>query len=119
MGNAAFNPVSTLTRADLVAMIDTPGIAALVARIMDEVRTAGESLAATITVPTADRIAQARRMGPIRSSMLQDFDRHRPLETLPLLDSVIHLAGMTGIAVPNLTTVAALVTLLDRTNQPG
>jgi 2-dehydropantoate 2-reductase len=114
LGNAAFNPVSTLTRAHLVAMIDDPEVCRIVASIMSEVLAVAQSLGARIATSVPERIAQARRMGPIRSSMLQDFLRGRSLEITPLLDVVATLGAMTDVQTPTLQMISGLVRLLAR-----
>ena len=53
-------------------------------------------------------------MGRHKTSMLQDLEAGRALETEALLGSVLELARMTDTAVPTLETVYALTTLLGR-----
>jgi 2-dehydropantoate 2-reductase len=113
LGNAAFNPVSTLTRADLVAMIDEPDVRRLIANLMEEVQAVAESLGVQLSANIPERIAQTRRMGPLRSSMLQDFLHGRSLEITPLMDVVVALGAMNGVETPALRTIAALVRLLQ------
>jgi 2-dehydropantoate 2-reductase len=81
---------------------------------MSEVRSVGEGLGAKFELSIDERVAQARRIGPIRTSMLQDFERGRVLESLPLLDVVVSLGHMTNVATPTLQIVAGLVSLLAR-----
>ena len=111
LGNAAFNPVGALTRANLAEMIDNPATAAVIKTIMTEVRGVGAALGVRFDVSPEERMAQARRMGPIRPSMLQDLERGRELEIAPLLDAVCQLGRQAGIPTPTLDTVRALLRL--------
>jgi 2-dehydropantoate 2-reductase len=113
LGNAAFNPISALTRADLSEMIDSPAIAALVKRIMAEVRAVGESLGIQFSIGPEERMAQARTLGPIRSSMLQDLEHGKTLEIDPLLQAVSTLGQITDTPTSVLDIVLALVRQLD------
>lgn len=117
LGNAAFNPISALTHATLTDMIDAPEIAAVVKRIMTEVRTVGESVGARFSVSIDERIAQAHALGPVRSSMLQDLEHGRALEINPLLQAVTTLGIMTGVPTPTLEVVLAFVRQLDRNSR--
>ncbi|HEY1429277.1 MAG TPA: ketopantoate reductase C-terminal domain-containing protein, partial [Candidatus Tumulicola sp.] len=47
------------------------------------------------------RLAYAARLDDVRTSMLQDYDAGKPLETDPMLGAVIELAERRGIDVPN------------------
>jgi 2-dehydropantoate 2-reductase len=115
IGNAAFNPISVLTRATLSDMGADEAVVAIIRLIMAEVKAVGSSLGARIVGELEERIAQSRRLGPFRSSMLQDFERGRPLETEPLIDAVIDLGRLTGVPTPTLQTIAALIGLLAKT----
>lgn len=114
LGNASFNPISALTRATLTGMIDNPEVAAVVKRIMAEVRAVGESLGARFNLSIEERVDQAHALGPIRSSMLQDLERGRALEIDPLLQAVVTLGRVTGVSTPTLDVILALVRQLDR-----
>ena len=53
-------------------------------------------------------------MGAIKSSMLQDFERGRELETAPLVDAVTALGRSAGVTTPTLDVIGALIVGLDR-----
>ncbi len=48
------------------------------------------------------RIAYAARLADVKTSMLQDYERGRPLELDPILGVVVELAARYGVAVPRL-----------------
>lgn len=54
------------------------------------------------------RPAGAERVGDHRASTLQDLEKGKPLELDVLLAAVVELAGITGVPVPTLRTVAAI-----------
>jgi len=65
-------------------------------------------------VPIERRIAGAERVGKHKTSMLQDVEAGRAMETEALLGSVLELARMTETPVPTLEAVYALTKLLGR-----
>jgi 2-dehydropantoate 2-reductase len=114
VGNAAFNPVSALTRATVTAMAEDAPVADLIRRVMNDVIAVGEAVGAKIEMTADDRIAQARGLGPVRSSMLQDALAGRRMEIAPLIGAVVEIGAMTKVQTPALDAIHALVDLLDR-----
>jgi len=113
-GNLTFNPISALTRATLVDICQYPPTRSLAAAMMTEAQAVAGKLGISFRVPIERRIAGAERVGRHKTSMLQDLEAGRALETEALLGSVLELARMTDTAVPTLETVYALTTLLGR-----
>ena len=113
-GNLTFNPISALTRATLVDICQYPPTRSLSAAMMAEAQAVAHKLGITFRVTIERRIAGAERVGRHKTSMLQDLEAGRALETEALLGSVLELARMTDTAVPTLETVYALTTLLGR-----
>jgi len=116
MGNAAFNPISALTRSLMNEIMADPNLSALVAKVMLEVKAVGQSLGTTFEISVDDRIAQSRKIGPVRTSMLQDLLAKKPLELVPLVGMVVALGHLTKVPVPASETIFALVAQLDREN---
>jgi 2-dehydropantoate 2-reductase len=116
MGNAAFNPISALTGARMNDIMADPSLAALVAKVMQEVKAVGQSLGTTFEISIDDRIAQSRKIGPVRTSMLQDLLAGKPLELVPLVGMVVALGQLTKVPVPATETVFALAAQRDREN---
>jgi 2-dehydropantoate 2-reductase len=63
-----------------------------------------------------DRIKAARMAGAHKMSMLQDFDRHRPLEIDVLLDSISAMKELVGGQTPTLNDIYALLKLRIKTS---
>jgi 2-dehydropantoate 2-reductase len=116
VGNAAFNPVSALTRATVTAMAEDPPVADLIRRVMNDVIAVGEAVGAKIEMTADERIAQARGLGPVRSSMLQDVLAGRRMEIAPLIGAVVEIGAMTNVPTPALDAIHALIDLLDRSD---
>ena len=114
MGNSAFNPISTLARARLSDIVEDPALGEVARRVMTEVRAVGTAVGGRDLVDVDTRMGQARGMGAIKPSMLQDFERGRELEIAPLLGAVTALGRSAGVPTPTLDTIAALLVGLDR-----
>src|SRR5262250_2805001 len=113
-GNCTFNPISALTHATLVDLIQFPPTRALVERMMREAQEIGEKLGVRFPVTLEKRIAGAEAVGKHKTSMLQDVEGGRPLERDALVGSVLELGRITGVATPNLTAVHACTALLAK-----
>jgi len=119
LGNAAFNPISALTRATLVAMAEDPCVHALVAEMMAESIAVAERLGSPVDIAIEKRIEGARRVGEHKTSMLQDLDARKAFELDALVGAVVELGALVGIPTPATSHVYALAHLLDRTNRAG
>lgn len=120
MGNAAFNPLSALTRKTLADLIDSPHGPALISAIMDEVREVATAVGVWIALSNERRIAGARRAGHHRTSMLQDLESGRQPELESLLGAVLELAEREHVEVPTLRAIdAATRMLFESRPRPG
>jgi 2-dehydropantoate 2-reductase len=116
-GNLTFNPISALTRSTLVDICQFPPTRSLAAAMMTEAQSVANKLGITFRLPIERRIAGAERVGKHKTSMLQDLEAGRAMETEALLGSVLELARVTETAAPAIETVYALVTLLGKEAQ--
>jgi 2-dehydropantoate 2-reductase len=114
LGNAAFNPLSALTRATLVELTDDALVESLVREMMRESLAVANALGVTLAITIERRINGARRVGAHKTSMLQDLEARKPLETEALIGCVVELGTKLGIDVPATRHVYALVKLLER-----
>jgi 2-dehydropantoate 2-reductase len=117
LGNAAFNPISALTRALMTDIMFDPGLSKMVAQVMTEVRSVGEALGAKFALSIAERLEQSKAIGPVRTSMLQDLLAGKSLEITPLVGMVVSLGRLAKVPTPTSETILALVTQLDRETQ--
>jgi 2-dehydropantoate 2-reductase len=118
-GNMTFNPMSALSRATLAAICQYSPTRELARCMMEEAQAIAHSLGITFRVPIEKRIAGAERVGHHKTSMLQDVEAGRPLETDALLGSVIELGRMTETPTPHLDAVFALTKLLEQSLAPA
>ncbi len=119
LGNAAFNPISALTRATLVEMADDALVEPLVREMMAESLAVAAALGVVPNVTIDKRIDGARRVGMHKSSMLQDAEARKPFETEAIIGAVVELGALTGVPVPATRHVYALVKLLERSLLAG
>ena len=110
-GNLAFNPLSALTRATLDVLATEPGSRGIARAMMLEGQAVGEALGARFAVDVEKRMDGAAAVGAHRTSMLQDLELGRPLETDALVGAVQELAALTGVRTP---TIDLVRTLLDQ-----
>ncbi len=116
MGNAAYNPISALTRARMDNMMANPAVADQVAKVMAETKAVGEALGAVFKEDVNAQVNRAGGFGPVRTSMLQDLLGGKPLEIVPLTGMVVTLGKLAGVPTPTCETVLALTVQLDREN---
>ena len=113
-GNLSFNPISALTHATLVAICQFPETRHLAARMMEEAQTIAQKLGVTFRVSIEKRIAGAEAVGAHKTSMLQDVEAGRSLETEALIGSILEMAKLTETPAPAIESVYALVKLLNK-----
>lgn len=108
LGNLSFNPLSVLTGATLERLAFEPGLREAARAMMAEGQAVGEALGVRFTVDLDRRLDGAGEVGAHRTSMLQDFERGRPIELDALLGAVVELGALVGVAMPVCRVVLAL-----------
>ncbi|MCP3387783.1 2-dehydropantoate 2-reductase [Bradyrhizobium sp. CCGB12] len=109
LNNAALNPVSVVTGWTLRDILGNSAARAVAAEIMEEVAAVGRALKIIQEVDVEARLAYSATFGAFKTSMLQDFEAGRTLETASLCDAVVELAKHANVPVPTLTGIIALV----------
>ncbi len=109
LGNVCFNPVSVLTGVTTDLMLDDRHLSSLFAGMMREAIAVANALGLDVTIKPDERMAQTRKLGPIKSSMLQDIEAGRPIELDAIVGSVVEIAERLGIATPFINTVFGAV----------
>ena len=117
MGNAAYNPISALTRGRMNSIMDNAPLAAQVGKVMTETRAVGEALGAVFSGSVDEQLSRSGGFGPVRTSMLQDLLAGKALEIVPLTGMVVALGKLAGVPTPTCETVLALTIQLDRETQ--
>ena len=114
-GNLSFNPISALTHATMVDICQFPGTRNLAARMMEEAQEIAGKLGIKFRHTIERRIAGAEGVGAHKTSMLQDVEAGRALETDALIGAVIELAQLTETPAHAIEAVWACTKLLGKT----
>ena len=116
LGNATFNPISVLTGATLEQMGSHAGVRAVIKTLMSEAEQVALRLGVQFPMSLDKRIEGAVAVGAHRTSMLQDYERGRPLELDALVASVAEIGRLVDVPTPTLDAVLALVKLRIEAN---
>src|SRR5881394_645965 len=114
MGNVAYNPISALTRATLIEIVQCPETRALAAAIMTEVDAVAAKLAIDMGVSVEQRLQGAEKVGQHKTSMLQDVEAGKPTELAAIVGAIIELGDKLELELPNTKSVYASVKLLEQ-----
>lgn len=113
--NVGINALTAVTGVENGKLPEHPGTLAVMKDLVDEamavVRAKKLSLTYTDAVQTV--IDVARKTGANRSSMLQDFDRHRKTEIDFINGAIVREAEKLGIPVPVNRTITNLVKMME------
>lgn len=109
IGNTSYNPVAALTGALMSEINANPGLLELIRRMMVEAIAVAEAYGCRMTVSLEERFALARKLGPVKVSMLQDIEQGRPLEIDAIVTAVAELGRKAGVATPTIDGVEALI----------
>jgi 2-dehydropantoate 2-reductase len=113
-GNMTANPVSAVTGATMEQILDDPLVRAFCAAAMREANAVGERIGCGLEQSPEDRQELARRLGPFRTSMLQDADAGRPLELDSIVGVVRDIGARVGVATPTIDALFGLARLYGR-----
>jgi 2-dehydropantoate 2-reductase len=111
LGNATFNPVSVLTGATLGQMGAHDGGHGVIRRMMLEAAAVASRLGVEFPMDIEKRIDGATKVGDHKTSMLQDYERGRPLELDALVASVTEIGRLVGVPTLAMDLVLDLVRL--------
>jgi len=108
--NLGTSTLCTITGANIAEVRSNPRLAELAARLGAEGRAIAAALGVAIErAPQRPGGGQTSGMIQHKPSMLQDYERGRPMEIDAQLMAPLALARQKGVPVPTLETVAALV----------
>jgi 2-dehydropantoate 2-reductase len=113
IGNAAFNPVTTLTRSTMGDLAGSDQAIAFLRTVMEECAAVATAVGIELPVSLDRRLEAALAVGDHRTSMLQDFEAGKRLELTCLVDAVVEVADMTGTPVPNLIALNHLTAIVE------
>jgi 2-dehydropantoate 2-reductase len=113
MGNVAYNPISALTGATLIEIVQCTETRELAVAIMREAESVAEKLGIELGVSIEQRLAGAEKVGHHKTSMLQDIEAGRPTELEAIVGAVVELGEKIGVDLPNTKSVYERVKLLE------
>ncbi len=112
LGNAAFNPISALTRGRISEIMDGPAVD-LVKQVMTEVHAVAERLGCNVSETVEQKMEHGRGLGNAKTSMLQDLEQGRPMEITPLTRAITLLGRMADVPTPANDILLSLISQLD------
>ncbi|MEK9969667.1 MAG: 2-dehydropantoate 2-reductase [Ferrovibrio sp.] len=113
-GNLSYNPVSVLTHGTLEGLSRDADARRVLREMMVESQHVGEALGITFPITPDQRMDVAEKVGPHKTSMLQDLEAGRPMEVGGLIGVIAELARKLDIATPTIDTVLALLKVRAR-----
>lgn len=108
LGNACFNPVSLLTGSATDILIDDARVNRMFQAMMRELLAMGEAIGLPLSISPPERLAITRKLGNVKTSMLQDVEAGRAVELDSILGAAVEIAEELGKPAPLLETVYAL-----------
>ncbi|MFN4165005.1 MAG: 2-dehydropantoate 2-reductase [Ferrovibrio sp.] len=113
-GNLSYNPVSVLTHGTLEGLSRDPDARSVLGKMMEESRQIGQALGIDFPLTIEQRMGAAEKVGPHKTSMLQDLEAGRPMEICALIGVIAELAQKLRIDTPTIDTVLALLKVRAR-----
>lgn len=113
IGNAAFNPITTITRATLGGLAASPHAVGFVRTVMEECAGVAAALRIELPVSLDRRLEAGLAVGDHRTSMLQDWEAGKPLETDCMTAAVVEIARMVDVPVPNVQALHELTKAVE------
>ncbi|MCA6215955.1 2-dehydropantoate 2-reductase [Ideonella sp. B7] len=100
IANLTSNPLSVVTGATLEEIYTRDSLLPTVRAVMHEVMLAASAYGARLEIDPIEFIQLGAAMGPVRTSMLQDLERGRPLELAAIGDAMVELGAHYGLPMP-------------------
>jgi 2-dehydropantoate 2-reductase len=113
IGNAAFNPLTTVTRATMGDIGTSTHAVALARAVMTECAAVASALGVELPVSIDRRLEAALAVGNHKTSMLQDWEAGKPLETGCMTGAIVEIADLVGVPVPSTRVLHALAEAVE------
>jgi 2-dehydropantoate 2-reductase len=111
-GNMTMNPMSALTGATMDRMLDDPLVRGYASAVMLEAKAIGARIGCTIDQSPEQRHEVTRKLGAVKTSMLQDVEAGRPIELAALVGAVKEIGQHLQIDTPHLDALLGLTRLM-------
>jgi 2-dehydropantoate 2-reductase len=106
--NISSNPLSVVTQTTLEQLYGQPDLREVAGQIIAETLQVAAAYGAKVVIDQAKFLELGQAMGPVRTSMLQDFERGRTLELAAIGDAVLELAQRFELPMRVTRTVLSL-----------
>jgi 2-dehydropantoate 2-reductase len=113
LGTLSFNPIGALTHATILEICKCAETRQLATIMMKEAQKVAEKLGVSMRHTIDKRTEGAEAVGAHKTSMLQDAEAGRPLETEALIGAILEIGKLTDTPTPTIESVYALIKLLD------
>jgi 2-dehydropantoate 2-reductase len=108
IGNAAFNPITTITRATMGELARSPSATECARAVMEESGAVAGALGVELPVSIDRRMEGALAVGDHKTSMLLDWEAGKPLELDCMTGAIIEIAELVAVPVPTVRALHAL-----------
>ena len=106
------NPISMITRGSLKDITENETTREFARNVMLEAETVATTLGVKMQVTVDQRLEGANSVGDHKTSMLQDYEQGRPIELESIIGSVVELADILHIQVPNIKILYGISKML-------
>jgi 2-dehydropantoate 2-reductase len=113
-GNMTMNPVSALTGATTDRILDDALTREFCSAVMREAQAIGNKIGIHIAQTPDERHAVTRKLGAMKTSMLQDVEANRGIELDALVAAVAEIGQKVGVATPYTDALLGLARLMAR-----
>jgi 2-dehydropantoate 2-reductase len=113
LGNLSLNPISALTRATMVEICRFPDTRQLAIAMMLEAKAIAQELGIVFRHTIEERLEGAEKVGAHKTSMLQDLEAGRPLETEALLGAILEMGRLTSTSAPTINALYSILKLRE------
>ena len=113
-GNMTMNPVSALTGATTDKILDDPLVREFCSNVMREAQAIGNKIGIPIAQTPDERHAVTRKLGAMKTSMLQDVEASKGIELDALVAAVAEIGQKVGVAIPYTEAMLGLTRLMAR-----
>jgi 2-dehydropantoate 2-reductase len=114
-GSLSFNTISALSHATMEDICRFQETRQLAREMMQEAQIIAEKLGIKFRLAIDKRIDGAEKVGPHKTSMLQDVEQGNSLEIGAIIGSIVELAELTHTAVPVIKSIYACCKLMNKT----
>ena len=113
-GNMTMNPVSALTGATTDKILDDPLVREFCSNVMREAQVIGGKIGIRIEQTPDERHAVTRKLGAMKTSMLQDVEANKGIELDALVAAVAEIGQKIDVPTPYTDAMLGLTRLLAR-----